>query len=271
MKHYNGELLEKFTQLIKIKGKAPRTIDCYKNALKQFFCFCCKRSKDISKQDFINYLVFITEQGCSKSKHEQFINAWRMYLQEIHNKKLKYGNEYRPSKEKRLPKVLSESEILNGIKSCKNIKHKCILSVLFSTGMRRGELLNLKVKDIDSKNMIIRIKIGKGFKDRNVPLKKNLLALLREYYKEYKPTYFLFEGEKGKYSETSVANITKKYLSINPHAIRHSRGTNLINNGADITEVQKYFGHKNIKTTQIYTHISVDNLRKLHDPLEKAI
>lgn len=256
---------------MKIKGKASKTIECYNNALLKFFRFTNKQSKDISKQDFINYLKHITENDCSKSTHEQFINAWKIYLKEIHNKELKYGNQYRPKKEKRLPKVLSESEIVNGIKSCKNIKHKAILSVLFSTGMRRSELINLKIKDIDSKNMIIRIKQGKGFKDRNVPLTDSLLGILRDYYKECKPIFFLFNGTRGKYSATSLANVTKKYLNINPHGIRHSRGTNLINNGADVTEVQKLYGHKNVKTTTTYLHISVDNLRKLHDPLQKAV
>ena len=122
MRHYNGELLEKLSHLMKIKGKAEMTISCYKNSLKQFFSFTGKRSKDISKQDFINYLKHITEEDCSKSKHEQFINAWRIYLKEIHNKDLKYGNEYRPRREKRLPRVLSESEIVNGINACKNLK-----------------------------------------------------------------------------------------------------------------------------------------------------
>jgi len=268
---FNRELLEKLSYIMKIKGKSQKTIDCYINSLKQFFLFTKKQSKDISKNDFINYLKHITKKDCSQSRHNQFINAWRLYLKEIHNKNLKYGNEYRPKKHKRLPKVLSEQEILNGINSCKNIKHKAILATLFSTGMRRSELINLKVRDIDSKNMIIRIRGGKGFKDRNVPLTDSLLTLLRDYYRLHKPIHFLFQGTKGKYSATSLSNITKKYLNINPHGIRHSRGTNLINNGADITEVQKYFGHASCKTSQIYIHVSVDNLKKLHDPLQKAV
>ena len=271
MNYYNGENLKKLTQVMKIKNYSERTIKCYDYALYRFFKFTKKRSKDISKADFIAFLKHITENKCSASYHEQFINAWRVYLKEVHNKSLKYGNEYRPRKEGKLPRVLSETEIINGIKSCGNLKHKAILSVLFSTGMRRSELLNLKVKDIDSKNMLIRIKAGKGFKDRNVQLTESLLHILREYFLSYRPKFFLFEGSKGKYSETSLANICKKYLGINPHGIRHSRGTNLIENGASVADVQQMFGHKNPKTTSVYLHISVDRLRRLHEPLTLAV
>ena len=271
MNSLNGCFLKKLTQLMCIKKYSDKTIKSYISSLEKFFAFCGKRSRDIYKNDFINYLTYVSNKNVSRSYHEQFINAWRIYLKEIHNRDLKYGNEYRPRKEKRLPKVLSESEILNGINSCKNLKHKTILSVLFSTGMRRSELLNLKIKDIDYKNELIRIKMGKGFKDRNVPLTESLLKILRQYYRQYKPSFYLFEGNNGKYSETSLSNICHKYLNVNPHAIRHSRGTNLINRGADVTEVQKYFGHKNVKTTSIYIHTSVDNLRKLHDPIRNVV
>lgn len=270
MNNYNGELLEKLTQVMKIKRYSKNTISCYKNSLKKFFHFTKKRSKDISKQDFINYLQHITKD-CSRSAHEQFINAWRMYLKEIHGRVLKYGNDYRPRKKSVLPSVLSESEIMGAIGGCGNLKHKAMLSTLFYLGIRRSELLNLKVKDIDSENMIVHIRMGKGFKDNRLPLSESLLSLLRQYYIEYNPKLFLFEGTSGKYSPTSLTNTVRKYLNTNPHNIRHSRATNLIDNGADISHVQDWLNHKDIRTTKIYLHTSVKTLGKLHDPLKKAI
>lgn len=261
--------LEKYEKILRVKNYSERTVKIYS---RHVFLFLCEYKEDVYHIPLKEVRRFLMEYKYSSiSQQNHFIGSITLLYKYVVGLKLKDVVLERPRKEKRLPKVLSESEIVNGIKKCENIKHKAMLSMLFSTGMRRSELLNLKVKDIDSENMMIRIKMGKGFKDRNVPLTEPLLILLRKYYKEHKPKFFLFEGAKGKYSETSLANITKKYLKTNPHSIRHSRGTNLINTGADVTEVQKLFGHKNIKTTSVYIHTSVDNLRKLYDPLKQVI
>jgi len=173
-----------------------------------------------------------------------------------------------------LPVILSKKEIINVIK---NFKHKTILFLIYSAGLRNGELLNLKIGDIDSDAMKIHIRQAKGKKDRYVMLSEKALKLLREYYKLYKPKEFVFEGQKGgKYSSKSVQNIfktavkktgIKKKASV--HSLRHSFATHLLDDGTDIRYIQELLGHKRLETTQIYTHISSYSINKIKSPADK--
>ena len=169
---------------------------------------------------------------------------------------------------------MSKNEIKNILNSCSNIKHKSILMLIYSAGLRRSELLNLSIADIDSERMVINIKGAKGMKDRISLLSKNLLELLKSYYKEYTPKKYLFEGQnEGKYSPTSVANILKKASlkagirkNVTPHMLRHSFATHLLEQGTDLRYIQDLLGHNSPKTTGIYTHISkkaIDKIRTL--------
>jgi site-specific recombinase XerD len=151
-----------------------------------------------------------------------------------------------------------------------NIKHKSILSLTYSVGLRVSEVINLKIEDIDSKRMIIHIKNAKGRKDRVVPLSQKVLELLREYFKEYRPIKYLFNGQNSlKYSSGSCNQIVKKYLGekYHIHQLRHSCATNLLENGTDLKIIQKILGHSNVKTTEIYTHVSNQLLSKVNLPI----
>jgi site-specific recombinase XerD len=137
-------------------------------------------------------------------------------------------------------------------------------------GLRVSEVINLKIEDIDSSRMIIHIKSSKGKKDRIVPLSPNILALLREYYREYRPSVYLFNGQKSlQYSSTSCNNLVKKYIGnqYHMHLLRHSCFTNLLENGTDLRIIQKIAGHSSSKTTEIYTHVSNQILQKVNLPL----
>nr|WP_317047163.1 tyrosine-type recombinase/integrase [Winogradskyella tangerina] len=182
----------------------------------------------------------------------------------------------RPKKERKLPTVLSKSEVRELINVTRNIKHKCILSLLYSAGLRRSEVLNLKPKDIDSKRMLIKVNDAKGNKDRFTLLAKSTLTDLRTYYKLYRPQTYLFEGQKKeKYSPTSIARIitsavrkTSIKKHVTAHTFRHSFATHLLENGTDLRHIQMLLGHSSTKTTEIYTHVASNTFNSITNPID---
>ena len=180
----------------------------------------------------------------------------------------------RPIKKEALPKVISKESVMKMIGS--NIKHKCIVELLYSAGLRRGELLNLKVSDIDSERMTIRVEQGKGRKDRLTLLSKRMLKDLRAYYRVYKPKKYLFEAPDGsQYGATSVAKIidraaksAKINKTVTPHILRHSFTTHLLESGNDLRYIQALLGHHSSRTTEVYTHVAVDGLTQIKNPLD---
>lgn len=149
----------------------------------------------------------------------------------------------------------------------KNLKHKSIIAILYSCGLRRSEIINLKLTDIDSKRMLIKIRGAKGWVDRYVQLAKPTLELLRKYYKKDNPVKYLFEGERGNmYSPSSVQNLVKNAAikaginkRVTPHTLRHSFATHHLEQGTDLRYIQEWLGHKSSKTTERYTHVSKTN------------
>ena len=193
------------------------------------------------------------------------------------NRKKEFYNLPRPKKSSTLPSVLAGEEVTMVIQKIANLKHRCMIMAGYSAGLRVSEIVNLKVNDIDSKRMMIHIHAAKGKKDRMVPLSKKLLQILREYYKEYKPKTFLFEGQNGgSYSSRSIqlvlqeaklkAGINKKGST---HMLRHSYATHLLESGTDIRFIQELLGHNSIKTTIRYTHVSQKSIGNIQSPLDK--
>ena len=179
-------------------------------------------------------------------------------------------------RERNLPNVLSEQEVLQILTSTDNLKHKAILSLIYSAGLRRGELINMKINDIDSKRMYVIIRQGKGRKDRYSILSEKVLELLRRYVKQYKPVEWLFEGQfGGQYGASSVQHILRDAVSrskirktVTVHTLRHSFATHLLEHGVDIRYIQELLGHQSLKTTEIYTHITQRGLGKIKSPLD---
>ncbi|HEY5688320.1 MAG TPA: tyrosine-type recombinase/integrase, partial [Yeosuana sp.] len=157
-----------------------------------------------------------------------------------------------------------------------NIKHRCIVELLYSAGLRRNELLNLKISDVDSKRMLIKVNQGKGKKDRYTLLSETLLSDLRQYYRVYNPKIFLFEGEPGKaYSSSSVrmivyraAKLARIRKKVTPHTLRHSFATHLLERGTDLRYIQSLLGHTSSRTTEIYAHVAVNTFRNIENPLD---
>jgi site-specific recombinase XerD len=256
---------EKFIYL----NYSPRTKDNYLSHIKPFLeSLGDKQIIHCNSYDFQSYLD--NYNFTSTSQQNQVINAIRFLYKEVLNKK--YDKVYfkRPKSEKKLPRVIDGEFIKIQLSKIENLKHKTILTLTYSVGLRVSEVINLKIEDIDSKRMLIHIKNAKGRKDRIVPLSETVLGLLRNYYKEYKPKEYLFNGQNStQYSIGSCQKIYKKYIDSNSsiHTLRHSSFTNLLESGTDLRIIQKIAGHSSSKTTEIYTHVSNNMLSKIKLPI----
>lgn len=225
-------------------------------------------------ESFINEKV--QKEQISVSYQKGLVGAIKKLYELTLNQKVQLDYLYPKRSFSKLPKFFSKEEIRQLLDSTDNIKHRAILMTIYSCGLRLNELLNLKIKDIRSSEKIIRINQSKGNKDRIVSLPDKLLYVLRDYYLVYKPTNYLFEGEKGnRYSERSVQLVLKKSLANakiktegTVHTLRHSYATHLIQSGIDVRIVQELLGHENIKTTMIYTHITDIDKKRTPSPLD---
>lgn len=223
---------------------------------------------------FCQYLVI--DRKVSASYQNQAINAIKFYYERVLGGQRKFYALERPNKEKALPNVLSMEEVTAILKATTNQKHKTILTVIYSAGLRISEVINLKIKDIDSQRMQIRVEQGKGKKDRYTLLSPKTLTLLRAYFTAYKPKEYLFEGQDGgQYAARSIqtffqessqkANIKKK---VSVHTLRHSFATHLLENGTDLRYIQVLLGHESPKTTAIYTHITTKGFDQIKSPID---
>lgn len=225
-------------------------------------------------KEYLHYLV--TKRKISASAQNQAINSIKFYYEKVLKRKREVYDLERPRLRKQLPQVLSEEEVVKILKTIKNLKHKSIIYLIYSAGLRLGEVVWLKISDIDSDRMQIFIRSAKGNKDRYVILSETVLNLLREYFKQYRPKDWLFEGQKGgQYSKKSVQNIFKRALNdssvkkwASVHTLRHSFATHLLEKGTDLRYIQQILGHKNVKTTERYTHITKTAFNNIKSPID---
>lgn len=248
---------------------SERTIEVYCNYIAKFLNYYKNVAPTkLTSENFQNYLNQF--QFTSNSQQNQIINAIKFLYGKVLNRK--YGKVCfeRPRREKHLPQIIDNAFLLEKIEQIQNLKHKAIISLAYSVGLRVSEVINLKIADIDSSRMIINIRQAKGKKDRIVPLSEKLLLLLREYFKEYRPKNYLFNGQfDERYSSESCNQIVKKYLGeqYHFHLLRHSCATELLERGTDLRIIQKLLGHNSSKTTEIYTHVSTNMLNKVSLPI----
>lgn len=198
------------------------------------------------------------------------ISALKLFYQKTIKQPLKFKHIEYPRSERKLPQIIDKEYLLKQIESIQNKKHKAIISLAYSTGMRVSEVCNLLIADIDSKRMIITIRQSKGNKDRIVALSPKILEIFRSYFLEYRPKKYLFNGQfEDQYSHRSCNQIVKKYLGnqFHFHQLRHSNATALLEAGTDIRIIQKHLGHSSSKTTEIYTHVSTNILQSMALPI----
>lgn len=255
------------------------TIKTYLDALKTFLMYhYYKPLEEITNEDIIEFNVsYIGENGLSASFQNQVVNSIKLFFDKIENRKLDIEQIHRPKRPKTLPNVLSMEEVKKILSTPINPKHKAMLSLIYSCGLRRGELLGLKLTDIDSGRGVIIIRQAKGNKDRMVPLSAKLLTGLRQYYLDYKPRIYLFEGLASgeKYAERSLEEVLKKAVRlagikkpVTLHWLRHSYATHLLERGINLRYIQEILGHKSSRTTEIYTHINSSKLTQIRSPYD---
>ena len=271
--------IEKFKQWLRSKRYSESTITTYSEALKSFLVFYRDKAIiDITNEDVIVYNnEHILKNNLSASFQNQIVNAIKLFFQTIRDTKMLVDKIHRPKRSKVLPNVLSKEEIKLILNAHSNIKHKTMLSLIYSCGLRRSELLNLKPADIDSKRGIIIIRQSKGKKDRIAPLSPKILEMLREYYLGCKPKIWLFEGQNigQQYSEYSLQSVLKQALQkvgntkpVTLHWLRHSYATHLLESGTDLRYIQELLGHNSSKTTEIYTHVSTKSIQQIKSPFD---
>jgi len=270
--------LSDFVIKLKIQRYASSSIKTYENALIKFLvAFEQYDISQININQIKNYIHFLHEkESISPSYQKQILSAITKFYALCYNRKLKLSVLYPKRKSKPLPKYLTVDEVRRLIHQCTNLKHLCILKTLYGCGLRISEVITLKLTDIDSSSMRLKICCAKGKKYRFVPLPKSLLESLRNYYKIYRPKNYLFEGQKNEtYSAKSIQTFVRKYAiranikkAVTPHILRHSYATHQLENGINLRYIQDVLGHQSIKTTELYTHITNASKNTISNPLD---
>ncbi|MDP5082078.1 MAG: site-specific integrase [Winogradskyella sp.] len=268
---------ESYLDKLEIKRYANNTVRTYVSCFEQFINYYPNKAiDDLNENDVRNYILTLIQKDWSNSYINQSINSIKFYYENVLGMPNRFYKIERPIKEKKLPIILSPSEVKALIDATNNIKHRCIVSLLYSAGLRRSEVINLKPTDIDSARMLIKVNDAKGKKDRLSLLAQSTLQDLRRYYKAYRPQHYLFEGQKNeKYSATSIGQIITKAVAkarikkhVTAHTLRHSFATHLLENGTDLRYIQLLLGHSSTKTTEIYTHVASNNFISIKNPLD---
>jgi integrase/recombinase XerD len=281
LSHENNLALEKFIQELTLMAYSPSTIKTYRNEFLQLLKLLKKKpASELTIDELRRYMSYtITEEGINENTAHSRLNALKFYYEQVLKKEKFFWEIPRPKKPQQLPRMFSQSEISSIINKTDNLKHKVMLMLAYSAGLRVSEVVSLKTWQIDSKRRCIHVEHAKGKKDRITPLSPVLLVMLRKYASEYKPDPrgYLFEGHtKGTpYSNRSLQEVLmaakQKARVIRPgsiHALRHSFATHLLEKGTDISIIQKLLGHNDLKTTLRYLHATNKDILNIISPLD---
>ena len=268
-----------YVETLQLKNYSEPTIKTYRLHFQRFLKYHQNTKLEaITHEQIRQYLLYlVNEKKYSTSAQNQAINSIKFYYEKVLGKPVEKYYVPRPRKEKKLPEVLSEEEVTKILKQIKNLKHKCIIYLIYSAGLRLTEVVHLKISDIQSDRKQIFIRSAKGNKDRYVLLSETILEILRKYYKSYKPNEWLFEGRSGEqFSKRVIQKIFKAAViksGVNKpatiHTLRHCFATHLLEHGTDLRYVQHLLGHKNLETTERYTHVSKNAIDRIKSPLDE--
>lgn len=268
------KIMEKLAEEAKLRGLSPRTLKTYSYNCNQLLGWLEKTSKKPDYNSVREYFLLLNEKGYDSSTIRLIRASVEFLFKTIFEDRICLSMIPLPKKKKTLPKLLTKEEINFIIKNTENLKHKLVISLLYSSGLRVSELINLKRDDLIPEKNLIHIKQAKGNKDRYVILsekvKKDTLKYLLATHFE---TSYLFEGRGGKYSIKSIQKILEKNSKIlkkkvTPHMLRHSFATHLLEQGTDIRYIQKLLGHSRLETTSIYTHVAKIDHLNIKSPLD---
>jgi len=262
-------------QEMKIRGFSQKTIISYVGYVEKFFKFIKKSPKSVTQTDIKSYLLYLAEKNLSFSTVNTAYSGLLFYFNKILRRKF-FIDLPRMKKATQLPLVLSKEEVGELLSALKNPKHNCILAVLYGAGVRVGELTHIKMEDVDLDRMLIRVRQGKGKKDRMTLLPKSLKEVLKNQKRIKKPVDYLFtNGRGGRLTEATIQKVVnnackkaKISKNVTPHTLRHSFATHLLENGTDIRYIQELLGHAKLQTTQIYTHVANNNFKNIDSPLD---
>ncbi len=273
--------LDKVSQLeqkIVLSGYSPATRHSYRLAFIKFMLYHDNKNIDLlTKSEIESYMYkLVTTEKISNSQQNVSINALKFYYEKILGQERTSYDLQRPKRHKTLPNVLSSKEIRILMGTFKNIKHKAIMQMMYGCGLRISEVVNLRIEDIHTDQGYVFVKDSKGKKDRFTLLPESLLPLLRRYYIQHRPAYWLFEGAHGgQYSTSSINKIFRRGVQeaklnawATPHTLRHSFATHLMQMGINLRYVQELLGHASPKTTEIYTHVLQMNNKVIKSPLD---
>ncbi len=264
MNKSNAKHIRDFEDIMNLKHLSKSTIDAYSGCVKTFLNNFNIEAYRITREQIIQYLL----KYANASTYNHVRYSLQMFYNEIIKQKNKIPDLPCAKKESKLPTVLSRQEIMQGFSKMKNIKHICICKLLYGCGFRRSDVINMKPQWIKRHQKIIVIRQGKGKKDRQVMLPEELLTDFEKYFKIYKPKIYMFNGQTSLlYSGKSIENIVQKYFNTNPHSLRHSFATHLMEDGIGMRFIQEMLGHSSIKTTERYTHVCSHSISQIKSPL----
>lgn len=273
-------LFEVLRREMKLRNYSFRTVKSYRSHLRTLVkYFSPRHPRELSDEDIKEYLLNLVEvKRISADSLNQVLNAIRFLYVELYKRPLVLGDIHRPRRHRKLPVVLSQEEVERVLNVVKNLKHRCLLMVTYSGGLRVGEVVRLRVEDIDGKRKLVHVHFAKGEKERYTLLGDATLEELRVYWKEYHPTKWLFPSQRecGYLSEQSAENVFKEAATkagivkkVSIHALRHSFATHLLESGVDLRYIQELLGHASAKTTEIYTHVSSKAIERIVNPVDK--
>lgn len=268
-----------FKKLLEIKRYSDNSINTYLGLIKSFHKYV---GFEIDLNTIENKVLLaliiqiVKEKELAYTTHKQLCAALKLFYKEMYNREIDFLPVYPTRRPSPLPNIISTKEVKAILESHNNLKHRAMLTVIYALGLRSGELINMRIEDINGDRNQILIRSGKGNKDRVLPLPDSLKTLLRSYYTQYKPKTYLFCGRNGeKYAPESLrkvfklalrkANINKK---ITLHSLRHAYATHLMDKGTDVRIIKELLGHSSIKTTLIYTHVTQKTLQNIPSPLD---
>jgi integrase/recombinase XerD len=268
-----------FKSWMRSRRYSESTVNTYTDALSVFLRFFHKKpTEEISNDDLIHFNnCYILANRLSASYQNQVVNAIKLYFRTVQKRSMDVELVHRPKTSKRLPNVLSKEEVKLVLMALNNIKHKTMLSLIYSCGLRCGELLRLKPEHVDERRKLLIIKQSKGRRDRIVPLSDKVSFMLLEHLKVHGSTEYLFEGQvKGQmYDARSLQQVLKNAVMkaeikkpVTLHWLRHSYATHLLENGTDLRYIQEILGHSSSRTTEIYTHVSNLSIQKIVSPFD---
>jgi integrase/recombinase XerD len=272
-----GEFHDRMKQDLQIRGLSPRTQEKYLACVRQFIRYVGRRPDEVTPEDIHRYQAYLTnERKVSASYFNQAVSAIRFFYRATVPRDWTLAIPHQKPQH-RLPQVMSRSEVESLLAVVTNRKHRAMLMVAYAGGLRLSEVLHLRVSDIDSQQMTIRIEQGKGRKDRYVMLSERLLETLREYWSAERPRQWLFPGADGTrpmcptglqriFKQARLAARIDKPASV--HTLRHSFATHLLEDGVDIRRIQRLLGHRSVSTTETYTHVAGDYLKDTRSPLD---